>query len=124
MTTRDICGSCVFDYSSQGGAPCCDWAFYSNNGLHCDDLESLREWNCSGCECPSAPECIDCLGSDCSATLGQVGDGSCDDAFDCVKFRFDGGDCGTTSCLECDVKKTTQSDGWLCCDDAFYTDGP
>ena len=136
---HDVCGSCNVDYSSEGGAACCDAAF-SSNALACAEVEEQWGWDCSGCVCPSPPECIDCAGRDCSTTIGQLGDGSCDDPFDCLEYGFDAGDCGTTACLQCDVRYTssttsstgTASDGGeddefadkeMCCDVAVAITG-
>lgn len=124
--TRPACSNCLVDYSEQTGAgpACCDAAFYSN-GLSCADLEQQRGWNCSGCACHSDPPCTSCHGSDCSQSISFLGDGTCDDEFDCPAFGYDNGDCLRSSCGACDVSYAARAavDEYLCCDHAFYRDG-
>eukprot|EP00750_Incisomonas_marina_P026299 INCI5894.2.p1 GENE.INCI5894.2~~INCI5894.2.p1 ORF type:complete len:1495 (+),score=178.39 INCI5894.2:102-4586(+) len=126
FTARPTCSSCMVDYSDQinAGPACCDAAFFSN-GLSCEDLEQQRGWDCSGCACHADPPCTSCHGSDCSQSISFLGDGTCDDEFDCLAFGYDNGDCLRSSCGACDVSYATRAavDEYLCCDHAFYRDG-
>jgi hypothetical protein len=52
------CLVCAYDWTNYGAADC-DAAFDAY-GLTCDQLEANYNWDCTGCECPEAPEgCTD-----------------------------------------------------------------
>ena len=84
---QGICADCDVSYPASGGSLCCDEAFYSNF-LTCTELETLRGWDCSGCNCPEEEVCTNCLGSDCEDTLSWIGDGECDSNFNCADYNF------------------------------------
>jgi hypothetical protein len=106
------CGSdegCLYDFTDYGSANC-DTA-WDEFGADCATLESIYDWDCTGCNCEG-----DCITDSC-------GDGVCtgnEDYYSCPDDCLPPGECAEGQVLDCDGSDNCCQEGWIgddVCDD-------
>ncbi len=113
--TDEACSSCLYDFTDYG-SPCCDTACYEY-GLDCATLESVYNWDCSGCNCQYP----------CGDNGGICGDGYCasDESFDtCPQDCLPPGECQAGEVADCAdddcCNESWIGDGYADCSDQIY----